>query len=646
MKVLFLINDGFGIGGTITTTFNLAGALAARGHQVEVLSTMRWRDVPQLPLDPAVKLMSLVEKRPEHPAYDGDDPLRGKPAQYYPAADYRAADYDKMVEDRYERYLRTSDADVVIATRAGLIAYTARFAPPRMIRIGQEHLTRTQQRKAMRKELPRHINRLDAFVTITARDAEDYRRYLNLDRVKLVFIPNSVPVPTVPASHGRSRLVVAAGRLVESKRYDVLIRGFAKVAAKRPDWQLRIYGQGRFRDDLRQLVAELGLHNHVLMMGPYTPIETEWAKGAIAAVPSDREPFGMTLVEAMRVGVPVVSTDAPYGPAEILDDGVDGLLIPTGDPEAMGDALLRLIDDREERAAMAGAAHKNSERFDPAPIAERYETLFEQLAAGKVHESPRWWSRLRRTSVVEVLPPPVLGPAPTLTQATAAGEVTPTGDVVLRPGPAIAPGAELVWRRLGAGAAQEVPMQGLTVRAGDLADGAWQLFCPGGEPVHAASLDTRALVDLPVPEHGGVRVQLPYRLVDGGLALRVWLRPVHAEIGDLNVDDEGLHVDGRLIGAPLTGEPVLELRGPNGAIEQHAATALTSTTFRVDVPALAPGVWRLWLRYAPDATPVRLGRFLDDVIRKQTAYVLPAAGPLQPYFEGNNEFSVRVTEPA
>ena len=63
------------------------------------------------------------------------------------------------------------DADVVIATRAGLIAYTARFAPDRMIRIGQEHLTRPQQRKAMREELPIHLRKLDAFVTMTARDA-------------------------------------------------------------------------------------------------------------------------------------------------------------------------------------------------------------------------------------------------------------------------------------------------------------------------------------------------------------------------------------------------------------------------------------------------------------------------------------------
>jgi hypothetical protein len=74
VKILFLLNDGFGIGGTITTTFHPGSALAERGHQVEVLSTRRRRDLPHLPLRPAVRLMALVEVRTGHPDYAGDDP--------------------------------------------------------------------------------------------------------------------------------------------------------------------------------------------------------------------------------------------------------------------------------------------------------------------------------------------------------------------------------------------------------------------------------------------------------------------------------------------------------------------------------------------------------------------------------------------
>jgi len=617
VKVLFLLNDGFGIGGTITTTFNLGSALAERGHQVEVLSTARRRDMPHMSLHPAVRLMALVEARTGHPDYVDDDPQRGRPARFYPKADYRSSDYDRMVEERYARYLGGSDADVVIATRPGLIAYAGRFAPDRMIRIGQEHLTRLQQRKAMRTELPRHLRKLDAFVTITARDAEDYRAHVRLPNTELTFIPNSVPAPAVPPSHGRDKIVVAAGRLVQGKRYDLLIRAFAAVAAERPDWQLRVYGQGKLRSDLRALVAELGLHDNVLMMGPYAPIETEWAKGAIAAVPSDQEPFGMTLVEAMRCGVPVVSTDAPYGPAEILQDGTDGLLTPVGDEAALAATLLRLINDDGQREAMAAAALKNSQRYDPALIAEQYEQLFERLAARKAARR-RWWPRRERPAA----PQPALGPAPTSAVPTVDALVTADGELVL------SDGADLIWW----GEDDKVPV------GGDLAEGSWQLRTQDGAAVRAGRLDTRALIP-----GTATRVQLPHRLSDGCLGLRVWDRSVYAEIGTVLIDADGLRIEGRLVGAE-PADPVLELRSTT---TRELPGSVTASGFTVRIGALPAGMWQLWLRYAPGRPAVRLGRFLDDVARKDVAYVLPpivtGGVTMQPHYDANNEFSIRVT---
>lgn len=606
MRVLFLLNDAFGIGGTVTTTFHLAGALADRGHEVTVLSTNRRRDVPHLPLDPAVRLMSLVELRPEHPDFAGADPDASRPARHYPAADFRSADYNRLAERRFADYLRHSDADVVVATRAGLIAYTARFAPERMIRIGQEHLTRLQQRKAMRDELPRHLRRIDAFVTITARDAEDYRQHADLGSTELTFIPNSVPVPRVPPSDGRARIVVAAGRLVEMKRYDVLIRAFAQVVAVRPDWRLRIYGHGPTRDDLRDLIRELDLHNHVLLMGPVSPIEPEWAKGAIAAVPSDREPFGMTLVEAMRCGVPVVSTDAPYGPREILDDGTDGLLTPVGDAEAMGRALVRLVTGDAERRRMAAAALQNSQRYDPALVAEQYEQLIDRLAARKASS----WRRILRRPAAPVA---ALGPAPTATVTTVDAVVEPDGTLSLTPDT----GHE--WRR------DDVPVAELT-------EGTYRLYGRDGAPARAGRLDTRALIG-----RDGPRVLLPYRREDGTFALKVTDRPVYAEVGDVRAGDDGLHLDVRMVGA---GRAVrLELRGDR---ELHFGYA-----DGFHVPDLPAGRWTAWVRHDAGPDAVRLGRHLDDVPRKDLAYVLKPAVTgrvtMLPHYDAGNDFGIRVT---
>jgi glycosyltransferase involved in cell wall biosynthesis len=601
MKVLFLLNDAFGIGGTIKTTFNLGAALAARGHDIEVLSTTRRRDVPQLPVDPAIRLLALTETRQSHPDYDRDAPGRGKPARVYPAADYRAEDYDRYVEERYRRFLRGTDADVVIATRPGLIAYLARFAPRHLVRIGQEHLLRDQHRHALRKLMPKHLRELDAFVTVSARDAEDYRAHLRLRRTRLLHIPNGIPAPAVPPSHGRAKLVVAAGRLVASKRYDVLIRAFAKVVAERPDWQLRIYGDGKEGPALRRLVLELGLHNHVRMMGRYAPIEPEWAKGAIAAVSADREPFGMTLVEAMRCGVPVVSTNAPHGPGEILRHGEDGLLTPVGDPDAMGDALLRLINDDELRRRMAATALTNAARYDPAPIAAQYEQLFRDLS-----DKPKS-SWLRR----KPLPPlPVLGPIKSVSLPT------------------------LDWD-----GAAPLP-DGLTLQPVPNKTGVYHIKNQKGTTLQAGNRDTRALLDGPL----GARIQLPYRTAAGEMAVRIWDQPVYAEVGDVDADADGIHLTGHLHGARFD-RPVVEAR--RGDTVRELPVVTDGAVFRLTVPGVDAGTWTLWLRHAATKAPVRLGRFRDDIVDKRAAFLFPSTVVngvrLQPAYTESNEIEIRAT---
>jgi hypothetical protein len=347
----------------------------------------------------------------------------------------------------------------------------------------------------------------------------------------------------------------------------------------------------------------------------------------------------------MRCGVPVVSTRAPYGPAEILADDVDGILTPVGDADAMGAALLRVISDDEKRRAMAEAALKNSERYDPDPIAEQYERLFAELAERKARRRGSWWARLLpRRAAAPVVAPPLLGPAPTLTVPTATAVVRPGGAVDVERGPALADGAVLVWRQLDTAGrrldgADEVAL-GEPVPAGN-----WQLFTGDGAEVQAGALDTRALIGHRPEPGADVLVRLPYRLTEGGVGLRVWHRPMHAEVGDVQADSDGVHVDVETFGVPLDGT-LFRLRGPQGQLIDEPLDASAGSTFRVTVPALDPGVWGLWLHTAAGDS-IRFGRFLDDVARKNFAHVLPAASvgevTVQPYYELNNEFSVRVT---
>ncbi|WP_428814706.1 glycosyltransferase family 4 protein [Streptomyces albus subsp. chlorinus] len=378
MHISFLLHNGYAIGGTVRTTYNLARCLAEH-HDVEVVSVFRSRDRPVFDPGPRVRLRHLVDTRAvRDPASLGAEHTR--PAQVFPEADGKYPMYSALTDRLIGEHLATTEADVVVGTRPGLNTHIARQTRRGPVRLGQEHLTLATHSRRLKLVLRSVYPRLDALTTVTEADAADYRRMMRLPGVRVEAVPNSVPAPGVSPADGSSKWVVAAG-LAPAKRYDLLIRAFAKVVAERPDWRLRIYGGGRERPGLRALIDELGLYNHVFLMGPTHPIESEWPKGSIAAVTSSLESFGMTIVEAMRCGLPVVATDCPHGPAEIIRSGVDGHLVPMGDEGAVAGALLDLINDDALRRRMGRAALADSERFDPARIGARYESMMRELAS-------------------------------------------------------------------------------------------------------------------------------------------------------------------------------------------------------------------------------------------------------------------------
>ncbi|WP_328667237.1 glycosyltransferase family 4 protein [Streptomyces sp. NBC_00322] len=399
MKISFLLHHAYGVGGTIRTVFNLAGALADR-HDVEIASVFRYREWTKFHLGPEIRLTPLTDMRV---GGDAERPLHSRPARSYPASDGRYVQHSRLTENRIKAWLAHTDADVVIGTRPGLNVLLARFAPQHVVRIGQEHLTHNSYRFALRTQLRHCYPQLDALVTVTEADAEIYRQHM--PRVRVTAIPNSVPAPTVELSSGTAPLVVAAGRLVPGKRFDQLVDAFAGVVSERPDWRLQIYGDGPERNTIQARIDHHALNDHVKLMGTHTPMDAQWASASLAAVSSSGESFGMTIVEAMRCGLPVISTNCPLGPAEIIHHGSDGLLIPVNDPTAMAQALLSLINDNQARRQMAHAARDNARCFDPHHISARYEALFTELLHARSAARQGWGRRLSaaRTEVIFVL---------------------------------------------------------------------------------------------------------------------------------------------------------------------------------------------------------------------------------------------------
>ncbi|MFI0738937.1 glycosyltransferase [Streptomyces sp. NPDC021100] len=383
MRISFLLHNAYTIGGTIRSTFNLAAALAAADHDVEIISALRYRATPAMGTPPGVRVTHLVNLCPDSPHYDGDDPRHARPARVFPRADGRHRQYSRLTDERIGRYLSGLETDVIVGTRPGLNVHIARQAHPAAIRVGQEHLTLSGHGLRMRHEIRHRYPLLDALTTVTEADAHAYRR-LGLPGLRVRAIANSVPAATEGTTVAADRkVVVAAGRLIPVKRYDLLVRAFAGVVAAHPDWRLRIFGRGDTTGDERSalttLIDTLGLNDHVTLNDHTGTLDSELAKASIAVSTSDRESFGMTIVEAMRSGLPVVATDCPNGPREIITDGVDGHLVRPGDAAGITAALCALIRDEATRHRMGEAAHRNAARFTPSHIAAQHLALYEDL---------------------------------------------------------------------------------------------------------------------------------------------------------------------------------------------------------------------------------------------------------------------------
>jgi glycosyltransferase involved in cell wall biosynthesis len=174
--------------------------------------------------------------------------------------------------------------------------------------------------------------------------------------------------------------IVSAGRLAEAKNYPLLIDAMALLRRRLPAARLFILGQGDQEPQLRQQIASLGLADTVRLCGFQRNPWKYIARADVFALTSRYEGFGNVLVEAMACGVPVVATSSP-GPLEIVQDNVDGMIVPEHTAAAVANALEAMLTDERRRASMAAAAKEASRRFALPAIAGQYDTWFSELVA-------------------------------------------------------------------------------------------------------------------------------------------------------------------------------------------------------------------------------------------------------------------------
>ncbi|MBO4901530.1 MAG: glycosyltransferase [Lachnospiraceae bacterium] len=205
--------------------------------------------------------------------------------------------------------------------------------------------------------------------------------------LSLPSVQKVIPNPCIPRQGGFSQrtrtdshVIIGAGRLVEQKRFDILIDAFSIVSAKHSEYRLNIYGDGPLRAPLQNQIRSLGLDDSVTLAGDVRDVFFKEKDAEMFVLSSDFEGLPNALIEAMATGIPCIATDcSPGGARFLLQDGSFGLIVPANNAAALAEAIMEYIDSPEIRESKGTAARDSVSEYDPAVIAAQWVDLTEEV---------------------------------------------------------------------------------------------------------------------------------------------------------------------------------------------------------------------------------------------------------------------------
>jgi glycosyltransferase involved in cell wall biosynthesis len=286
-------------------------------------------------------------------------------------------------------YLRKARPDVLLAsmwslTSAAVISWVLSGKVGRLFLSDHEHLTRSYlgRHRVKPSFLTQSIRFTypfaDGIIAVSRGVKDDLCALGNLSDKKVCVIYNPAATGVSPDrissaeseklwGRGFNNHILAVGRLSEEKDFKTLIRAFA-LLSKELHGKLVILGEGPLREELKAFVTELGLDDCIALPGFVRDTYPMYRSADLFVLSSLWEGFGNVIVEALECGVPVVSTNCPGGPSEILEDGRYGKLVPVGDPVALAAAMVQSLSEQHDRAAL----RLRAQDFSVRKISDQY----------------------------------------------------------------------------------------------------------------------------------------------------------------------------------------------------------------------------------------------------------------------------------
>jgi len=375
MKTVRILALHLAYGGVEKAVISMANLFAGR-YSVEIISVYNMPDSPAYPIDPRVKVRYLLREVPNreqwHAAIRDRAPLR------IARESFRALRILLGKKLAVRRTIRSVRDGVLITTRHEDNLVLSRLGAPQVLKIAQMHHDHRCEKKYVRG-FRRQYRGIDVLAMLTPGLTEEARRMVPEDsRTQVVCIPNFLShYPAQVDLEAKEPVVFSAGRLVGVKGFDRLIRCFAEVRAQRPEWKLRIAGEGAEREKLEALIRGYGLEDAVCLTGRLDAeaVEREMLRASIFAMSSHSEGFPFVLIEAQSCALPVVAFDVRVGPAAVVTDGEDGFLVADGEEDAYVQALLRLMEDAPLRRSMSLRSQAHAAEFSEEKIAQLWYSV-------------------------------------------------------------------------------------------------------------------------------------------------------------------------------------------------------------------------------------------------------------------------------
>jgi glycosyltransferase involved in cell wall biosynthesis len=347
------------------------------GYEVTIISVGRAHDEPFFRDVPAgTRIVTLDDKRPgrQRPV---KWLLRKLPSVLFPPEDRSFQAFRSLWTDwRLVATLR-GKAGFLITTRPGLNLLAADLSPPGLVLIAQEHMHLHARGKRLKRKMKYRYPKLALLAVLTERDRQRYDTFFG-GKVVVEHVPNTIRDLGGARADLTSKTVLALGRFSKQKGYDRLLKSWEIAAPHHPDWQLRLCGEGPAQARLERMIERRGLGDSVTIVGPTDTPGEEMAKASIFVMSSRWEGLPLTLLEAMGTGMAVVSFATPTGPADVIDDGRNGMLVRPRKIGALADGLVRMMGDEELRRTCAAGALETAREYSMDTVGPRWEQLLRE----------------------------------------------------------------------------------------------------------------------------------------------------------------------------------------------------------------------------------------------------------------------------